>query len=159
MSRTFAVACLVLCIGAGIARAQAPAGAIDPPLPRPRRRLPAPPAALAPPPPLLPARTRSPPHAAPAPTLPPAPPKRAAAAPAAALPAASKDSITLVVTNDCSKTILAAVVAANTQGKWEAQGFWRLAPGESAEAAHTTNRSYYVYAHELGDAECTLGCW
>lgn len=82
-----------------------------------------------------------------------------AANPPAPAPGASKDYISLVVTNDCSKTILAAVVAANMEGKWEAQGFWRLAPGESAEAAHTTNRNYYVYGHELGDPECTLGCW
>ena len=35
----------------------------------------------------------------------------------------------------------------------------RLAPGESAEVGKTPERTYYVYAHELGDPECTLGCW
>ena len=39
------------------------------------------------------------------------------------------------------------------------QGFFRLAPGESAEVGKTPERTYYVYAHELGDPECTLGCW
>ncbi|KAI8466338.1 MAG: hypothetical protein J3K34DRAFT_472622 [Monoraphidium minutum] len=94
-----------------------------------------------------------------------APAAAAPAAPAAAAEPAAPELdpstyITVQVKNDCKdKTILAAAMLNTLDGEWEPQGFWRLAPGETAEAGKTTNRAYYVYAHELGDPDCAKGCW
>lgn len=67
---------------------------------------------------------------------------------------------TVQLSNECSsKTLLAALVTQSLEGKWEPQGFWKLAPGAVETAAETPNRTYYVYAHELGDPECANGCW
>ncbi|KIZ06788.1 hypothetical protein MNEG_1162 [Monoraphidium neglectum] len=84
----------------------------------------------------------------------------AAPKPSAPAPKGSpKEYITVLLQNDCKVPILVAAMVYNLQGKWEPQGFWRLAPGEVAEAGKTTNRAYYVYGHELGDPECKKGCW
>lgn len=63
---------------------------------------------------------------------------------------------TVIIRNNCWREIQVAINYLGLEGNWITDGWWRLAPGESAQVARTRNNIIYLYGESIGPANSRI---